>query len=148
MTGCEKVENRLRWSTVGIMFLVMILMRHNRLFALYGMCTQALSEGILKYIYVRRWFKIPPVPIWQQILLWIPSLAISAIAVLCKISTSFIAIIPAVICAVVLSSAIELCDKEIRNKVFAGWADWRKSNPGSGSTERERQKYGTKNHRT
>ena len=93
-------------------------MRENRLFALYGMCAQALSEGILKYIFVCKWFKRSPISLLHYIFLWLPSVMISIIAVQGGFNSSFFAMMICVILTFILTSLFQLCDPKIRNKVF------------------------------
>lgn len=72
MTGNEKVCNRNQWISIGVMIFVWFLMHKEPLFAVYGLCIQAIVEGGMKYFSVCRWFGKNVVPIKNYILLWLP----------------------------------------------------------------------------
>ena len=72
MTGNEVICNRNQWISIGIMFLVCFMMKHNEFFAVYGLCAQAVTEGILKYYSICRWFKCNVVPLKQYLLFLVP----------------------------------------------------------------------------
>lgn len=72
MTGNERICNRNQWISIGLMILTCALLRKEPLFAVYGLCVQALSEGGLKYYSVYRWFGKNVVPIKNYLLLWLP----------------------------------------------------------------------------
>jgi len=72
MTGNEKICNWNQWISIGIMILVWVILRKKPLFAIYGLCIQAVVEGGIKYFSVCRWFGKNVVPIKNYILLWLP----------------------------------------------------------------------------
>ncbi len=80
MTGNEKICNRNQWVSIGLMAVVWLLLRRQPLFAVYGLCVQAVSEGVMKYYSVCRWFGKNLVPVRNYILLWLP-VAVLRIAV-------------------------------------------------------------------
>lgn len=72
MTGNEKICNRNQWLSIGIMIFVWIIFIKQPLFAVYGLCAQALAEGILKYYSVCKLFGKMVVPAQNYLLLWLP----------------------------------------------------------------------------
>lgn len=80
MTGNEKICNRNQWISIAIMILVCLLFNKKPLFAVYGLCAQAITEGSMKYYSVCKWFGKNVVPVKNYALLWLP-VAILRIAV-------------------------------------------------------------------
>lgn len=78
MTGNEKICNRNQWVSIFIMILVCIIFRQQQLFAIYGLCAQAVVEGGLKYYYVCRWFKKNIIPIRNYLFLWLPIIIVKS----------------------------------------------------------------------
>ncbi len=77
MTGNEKMDNRCREAAILLMAGVFILMRHNPLFAVYGLGIQTLAESVSKYIFVCRWMRKPPVKLSSYLKWWVlPATAI------------------------------------------------------------------------
>ena len=76
MTGNEKVCNRNQWLSIGIMVFVMVIFRKEPLFAVYGLCVQAIVEGGLKYYSVCKWFGKNIIPVANYIFLWFPVILI------------------------------------------------------------------------
>ena len=72
MTGNEHVCNRNQWISIGFMLLTCLALRGQVLFAVYGLCVQALTEGLMKYVSICRWFGKNIVPVRNYILLWLP----------------------------------------------------------------------------
>lgn len=93
MTGCERICNRNQWISIGIMVLVWILFRKEPLFAVYGLCVQAIIEGGMKYYSVCKWFGRNIVPVKNYILLWIPVLIIRIMVDLAEWQYSFVALV-------------------------------------------------------
>lgn len=72
MTGEERVCNQNQWISIGAMVLVSLFLHNKPLFAVYGLCVQALVEGGMKYYSVCKWFGKNIVPVSNYILLWLP----------------------------------------------------------------------------
>ena len=72
MTGNESICNRNQWISIGIMIFVCVLLHKEPLFAVYGLCAQALVEGSMKYYSVCKWFGKNVVPLKNYVLLWLP----------------------------------------------------------------------------
>lgn len=72
MTGNERICNRNQWVSIGAMLIVCLLFHKEQMFAVYGLCAQAIIEGGLKYYSVCRWFKKNVIPISNYLLLWLP----------------------------------------------------------------------------
>lgn len=90
MTENEKICNRNQWISIGAMVLVWVLFRKEALFAVYGLCAQAIVEGGLKYCSVCKWFGKNVVPIKNYILLWLPVIAGRMIVELSGYGNSFL----------------------------------------------------------
>ena len=72
MTGNEIICNRNQWISICFMMVICIAFNKDPLFAVYGLCAQAVLESSLKYIAVCRWFGKNIVPIKNYLLLWLP----------------------------------------------------------------------------
>lgn len=117
MTGSERVCNRNQWVSIGGMVLVWILLRKEPLFAVYGLCVQAVIEGGMKYYAVCKWFGRNIVPIKNYILLWLPVLIIRIMADLAGWQYSFIAFVLSTGIVLVWNVAFAMCDPMIKNAV-------------------------------
>ena len=93
MTGNEKICNRNQWISIGIMILVCVILHHEPLFAVYGLCVQALVEGSMKYYSVCKWFGKNVVPIKNYLLLWFPVIVLRIIVEKAGYQYSYIALI-------------------------------------------------------
>lgn len=76
MTGNEKVCNRNQWVSIGFMVLTWIILWEEPLFAVYGLCVQAMIEGVLKYYSVCKWFGKNIIPVANYFFLWLPVLLV------------------------------------------------------------------------
>lgn len=117
MTGSERVCNRNQWVSIGGMVLVWILLRKEPLFAVYGLCVQAVIEGGMKYYAVCKWFGRNIVPIKNYILLWLPVLIIRIMADLAGWQYSFIAFALSTGIVLLWNVAFAMCDPMIKNAV-------------------------------
>ena len=72
MTGDERTCNQNQWISICAMVMVWFIFRKESLFAVYGLCVQAVIEGGLKYYSVCKRFGKNIVPIKNYILLWLP----------------------------------------------------------------------------
>lgn len=117
MTGSERVCNRNQWVSIGGMVLVWILLRKEPLFAVYGLCVQAVIEGGMKYYAVCKWFGRNIVPIKNYILLWLPVLIIRIMADLAGWQYSFIAFVLSTGIVLLWNVAFAMCDPMIKKAV-------------------------------
>lgn len=117
MTGSERVCNRNQWVSIGGMVLVWILLRKEPLFAVYGLCIQAVIEGGMKYYAVCKWFGRNIVPIKNYILLGLPVLIIRIMADLAGWQYSFIAFALSTGIVLLWNVAFAMCDPMIKNAV-------------------------------
>lgn len=117
MTGSEQICNRNQWVSIGGMVLVWILLRKEPLFAVYGLCVQAVIEGGMKYYAVCQWFGRNIVPIKNYILLWLPVLIIRIMADSARWQDSFIALALSTGIVLVWNVAFAMCDPMIKNAV-------------------------------
>ena len=90
MTGSERVCNRNQWISIGVMMIVWILFREKALFAVYGLCAQAVIEGGLKYYSVCKWFGKNIVPVKNYIFLWLPVVVIRVVVNLLECQYSLV----------------------------------------------------------
>ena len=89
MTGNEKTDNRIRASALVVMGVVMVITRNDPWFVLYGLCAQVALEAAAKYIYICRWMKRAPTPLWTYVRWWLlPGIAIGG-AYLLRVTDSF-----------------------------------------------------------
>lgn len=72
MTGNERVCNRNQWISIVAMVLTCVCLHKETLFAVYGLCVQALVEGAMKYFSVCHWFGKNIVPVKSYLLSWLP----------------------------------------------------------------------------
>lgn len=117
MTGSEQVCNRNQWVSIGGMILVWILLRKEPLFAVYGLCVQAVIEGGMNYYAVCKWFGRNIIPIKNYILLWLPGLIIRIMADLAGWQYSFIAFVLSTGVVLLWNVAFAMCDPMIKNAV-------------------------------
>lgn len=89
MTGNEKQDNRLREAALVAMILVMLLLRQDKLFVLYGLCIQTTLEAVSKYIFVCRWMKKAPVGLKTYLSWWLLPAAVIAGSYLLELQDSF-----------------------------------------------------------
>lgn len=130
MTGQEKLENRMRWVTIVLMVVTWFAMRGDRFFALYGLCVQAFSEGILKYLLVCKWFRKPPISLLGYAGLWLPAAAICILVSLLGISGSYLALLLCSGLCACLTGGVLLLDRETRLRVTAAIRKRRGGNTG------------------
>lgn len=91
MTGSERVCNRNQWISIGVMVVVWGVFYKEPLFAVYGLCVQAVVEGVLKYYSVCKWFGKSVVPIRNYIILWAPVAVERIVVDLLGLNYSFVA---------------------------------------------------------
>lgn len=117
MTGSEKMENKIRIFTIVLMIITWILFRNSQLFAIYGMVVQMISETLLKYIYVCRWFKKMPINIILYILIWSPFIIYRYVIVHFHLEFSFIALIILCMLNVFVTLSVMMTEKDTRKLV-------------------------------
>lgn len=118
MTGQEKTENHMRWITIALMFFVWFVMRENRFFAIYGLCAQAISEGLIKYFFVCRWFKKAPISIWRYGLLWLPAIIICISIHLLKLSENYLALFLSCGLCFISTGFILIMQEDVRHQLM------------------------------
>ena len=119
MTGNEEICNRNQWISIGIMILVWIILRKEPLFAVYGLCVQAVFEGGLKYFSICRWFGKNVVPIKNYILLWLPVAVLKLLVEHFDWQYSFVALILCVLAVFAWNMAFALQDPLIKIAIQA-----------------------------
>lgn len=118
MTGNERVCNRNQWISIGAMLLVWVLLHKEPLFAVYGLCVQAVIEGGMKYYSVCKWFGKNIVPIKNYILLWLPVGIIRVIVDLARWQYSLTAFVLSTVVVLVWNSVFAMRDPMIKNAVI------------------------------
>lgn len=93
MTGNEVVCNRNQWISIAVMFIVFFAMKNDEFFAVYGLCAQAISEGILKYYSLCKWFEDKIVSFSTYILLWFPTMLIYSFIKISNLESSIYLVI-------------------------------------------------------
>lgn len=114
MTGSEKICNRNQWASIGAMVLVWLVLIKEPLFAVYGLCVQAVVEGGLKYYSVCKWFGKNIVPMKNYVLLWLPVLLVRIIAEWCGWQYSLVAMLISVIFVFLWNVAFSMQDPMIQ----------------------------------
>ena len=117
MTGNERVCNRNQWISIAVMLLVCIIFHKQEMFAVYGLCAQAIIEGVLKYFSVCKWFGKNIIPISNYILLWFPVGILKFIVVYTKIDYSLIGVLISAFIIFLWNSLFALRDPMIRNYI-------------------------------
>ena len=92
MTGNERICNRNQWISIGMMIAVWFVFHKQSLFAVYGLCTQAVVEGIMKYYSVCRWFGKNIIPIKNYLLLWFPVIVLKIFVEFNSLQMSIVAL--------------------------------------------------------
>lgn len=88
MTGNEKADNRCREVSILVMLAVMIFLRQDKLFVLYGLCAQTAVEAVGKYAFICRWLKISPVKLRDLFIWWLVPVAVIAITTILQLGSS------------------------------------------------------------
>ena len=118
MTGNERICNRNQWISIGIMILVCAVFCKEPLFAVYGLCAQALAEGGMKYYSVCKWFGKNIVPIKNYISLWLPVAFLRIIIDMAGRQYSYIALIISVLFVFLWNALFALRDPLVRVAVL------------------------------
>lgn len=117
MTDNEKMDNKMRWVSIIIMFFVWYLLRNDRMFPLYGMSIQIVTLGSMEWFYICHWFGKAPITILQFIGIMAPMCGITILANMVSILHNWIAFILFLGIDFVLTIAIQLLDKEVRQQL-------------------------------
>lgn len=107
MTGHEKQDNRYRELSLLLMIGVMILLRNNRLFVLYALCSHTILETGAKYLFVCRWMKKAPVSLQEYLSWWIAPAVLIGLVYALKLQDSMVAMILAAITAFLVVVVLE-----------------------------------------
>lgn len=118
MTGNERICNRNQWISIGLMAIVCIILRNEPLFAVYGLCVQAVSEGLLKYYSVCRWFGKSVVPMKTYAIAWLPVAIIRVIVDQTGLQYSFFALVGCAFLAFCWNALFASKDPMIKQAVF------------------------------
>jgi hypothetical protein len=117
MTGSERVCNINQWISIGIMVITWLVLRHNPLFAVVGLAVQALSEGLLQYYAVCKWFKKLVIPVKNFIVMWMPIIIVRFAAEFGGWQESIIAMLISVMIVFACNSLIALRDPMVKETV-------------------------------
>lgn len=119
MMDKENEDNTIRSITLFIMIAILIIMRKNRYFALYGMCAQVLIENIVKYIRISKHLKQMPISTFNYLVLWIPMLIGILFVGLLNLNNSIIMLIILMPLIAILTLIIQLTNKNVRYMVLS-----------------------------
>lgn len=119
MTGNERICNRNQWFSIIAMIATWFMFRQEPLFAVHGLCVQALVEGGMKYLSVCRWFGKNIVPIKDYALLWLPVSAVRLFSSLFNLQYSFITAILSVVVVFLWNIAFTLNDPLVKDALIA-----------------------------
>lgn len=118
MTGNERICNFNQWISIGIMAIFWVILRNNVLFAVYGLCIQAVVEGGLKYFSVCKWFGRNVVPVFNYIILWIPVLIVRFFVYKFALQYSYLACFLGIIFVFAWNVVFALSDPMIKETVY------------------------------
>lgn len=118
MTGNEKICNRNQWISIGVMIIVWFVMRHESLFAVYGLCVQAIVEGNMKYFSVCQWFGKNVVSIKNYILPWLPVAILRIVVEKFGCQYSFVALIVGVLLIFAWNICFAMQDTMIKTAIL------------------------------
>lgn len=118
MTENESIANRNQWLSIGVMVLVCFMFREKTLFAVYGLCAQVVSEGIMNYVSICRWFGKNMISVSSFILSWTPTAIICIIDIAMGIQYSYIAMIVGALVIMTWNMVVSANDPLIRNAVI------------------------------
>lgn len=118
MMDREKEDNIIRSFTLIIMIVILVVMRKNSYFALYGMCTQIIIENVVKYICICKYLKQMPISILNYLILWIPMLVGIGFIRLFNLNESMIALFIIAILTAIFTLIIQLINKDVRYMVL------------------------------
>lgn len=119
MTGNENKDNSIRWVSVLVMVTLWIVLRKNPMFALIGMTVQVGLESVLKFGYICCWFKKSPIHPIRYLVMWIPVAVSSLTAYALSEKSIILSLLLSVFIVMILSLAIELTDRNMRDKLLA-----------------------------
>lgn len=97
MTGNEKKAMRNQWISIVMMLLSWIFLVKSKYFIVYGLCIQAVLEGIFEYVTICRWAQRLIISPLQFIKLWVPATIIIIIVNYFHLNNSLIVLILSVI---------------------------------------------------
>lgn len=118
MTGNESICNRNQWISIGIMVLVCVLLHKEPLFAVYGLCAQALVEGSMKYYSVCKWFGKNIIPVRNYVFLWLPVVILRLVIDNARLQYSYIALIVAVLFVFSWNALFALRDPMVKTSIL------------------------------
>lgn len=118
MTGNEIICNRNQWISIVVMFIVCVIMRDDSCFAVYGLCAQAISEGLLKYYSICKWFKSNIVSVKQYILFVLPLIIFMTIVQAYKLNDNVFSAIMIVTLTALWNFYFVIQDNLVRETLF------------------------------
>jgi len=117
MTGNEKICNRNQWISIGIMIAAWLVLHKLPLFAIYGIWVQAVTEGVMNYFSVCKWFGKLVVPLKDYILLWGPVVGVRIAVDALKLTYSFPALIIGVLAVFMWNLFFAYQDKMVKASI-------------------------------
>ncbi len=117
MTGSERICNINQWISIGIMVCTWFILKSNPLFAVFGLAVQALSEGLLQYYAVCKWFKKLVIPVKNFIVMWAPIVIVRLAAEFGGWQESLLAMLLSVVAVFICNSLIALRDPMVKETI-------------------------------
>lgn len=117
MTGNEKIATINQWISIIVMAVSWLVLHNSTYFVVYGLCIQAVVEGILEYITICLWMKRFVVSPQQFLKLWAPIVIISIFVNFVHLNNSFIALAISVLIIGVINVIIAANDKMVRESL-------------------------------
>ena len=118
MTGGERICNRNQWISIGAMITVWFFFRKESLFAVYGLCIQAIIEGGMKYYSVCKRFKKNIVPVKNYVLLWLPVGVIRIVDDVIGWQYSFVVLILSTCAVLIWNATFAMQDPMIKKAII------------------------------
>lgn len=118
MTGNERKCTINQWISIASMVITWIIFRQTPMFAVYGLCVQAIVEGILKYVSVCKWFNKAVIPIKTYIIFWLPVLIEKCIISMIAAQSSYIALVVCVVITLIWNTAITTKDPMVNKAIM------------------------------
>lgn len=118
MTGNERICNYNQWISIGMMVIFWVVLRNNLLFAVYGLCIQAVIESGLNYYSVCKWFGRNIIPVFNYIMLWFPVLVERLLVFIFALQNSYLACFFSIAFVFIWNVGFALRDPMIRKTIF------------------------------
>lgn len=117
MTGNEKIATVNQWVSIIVMIISWLVLHNLTYFVVYGLCIQAVIEGILEYVTICIWMKRLVVSPQDFLKLWAPIVVIACVVNLFNLDNSMISLILSVLIVGIINVFIAVRDKMVRDSL-------------------------------